>query len=54
MQHLVTLQWRPETEYQGVVRILATVVMDYRTFWSKVAALSVTVRNSTGDRGEED
>jgi hypothetical protein len=49
-QSLVTLQWRPSATYKGEVRIFYTVLMDYRTFWTQVAAQAAMVTNITKDQ----
>ena len=51
-QSLVTLQWRPPAAYQGEVRILYTVLMDYRTFWVQGAGQAVIVTNITENRDD--
>merc|ERR1719264_1735222 len=40
---VISFQWRPPADLEGRVRIQATVVEDYRTYWTGILAPSVTV-----------
>merc|ERR1719150_2510740 len=40
---VVSFQWRPPADLVGRVRIQATVVEDYRTYWTGILAPAVTV-----------
>ena len=50
----MSLQWKPPHEFTGKVTVLASVVMDYRTYWSGLSSDTITV-TGTGvterDRG---
>merc|ERR550532_691573 len=38
-----SLQWKPSFTFSGNVTILATLVMDYRTYWTNVTSNVITV-----------
>merc|ERR1712110_703063 len=40
---VISFQWRPPADLEGRVRIQATVVEDYRTYWTGILAPFVTV-----------
>ena len=42
-RYVLSLQWKPPHGFTGEVRLLATVVMDYRTYWAAVTSNTVTV-----------
>ena len=40
---VLSLQWKPSFTFSGNVTILATLVMDYRTYWTNVTSNVITV-----------
>ena len=40
----VKLKWNAPSDFQGKVRILATFVKDYSTYWVKVPSVDLEVR----------
>merc|ERR1719195_514671 len=41
---VVSFQWRPDTHFSGWVQFRASVVVDYRTFWTNITSTRVWVR----------
>ena len=46
--YVVSFQWKPPASYQGLVRFRATVVQDYKTFWTGISSPPVTIIDSGG------
>lgn len=42
-RYVLSLQWKPSYTFSGNVTILATLVMDYRTYWTNVTSNAITV-----------
>merc|ERR1712098_915003 len=51
MGYLVSLQWKPSTHFRGLVTFRATVVTDYRTFWTGISSVGLHVRQEEGAEG---
>ena len=54
-RYVLSLQWKPPHGFTGEVRLLATVVADYRTYWAAVTSATITVTGPGADTsGEEE
>jgi len=42
-RYVLSLQWKPPQTFSGNVTILATLVMDYQTYWTNVRSNVITV-----------
>ena len=42
-RYVLSLQWKPSFTFSGNVTILATLVMDYRTYWTNITSNAITV-----------
>ena len=42
-RYVLSLQWKPSYTFSGNVTILATLVMDYRTYWTNITSNAITV-----------
>ena len=48
--YVLSLQWRPPENYHGMVTIIASVVRDYKTYWTGIQSTPVhVVRNNVSD-----
>ncbi|XP_023347428.1 uncharacterized protein LOC111716220 isoform X2 [Eurytemora carolleeae] len=41
--YVVSFQWKPPEIYSGIIILRATVVLDYRTYWTDVSSPPITV-----------
>ena len=44
-RYVISLQWKPPDYFSGNVTILATLVMDYQTYWTNVTSNVIRVRS---------
>lgn len=42
---LVSFQWKPPANYSGTVRVTASLVQDYQTYWTGLTSQSIVVEN---------
>merc|ERR1719225_16782 len=47
------LQWKPSHNYYGPVTIMATIVINYSTYWTRIASSPITVTKDSQNQDSQ-